>query len=115
MWAFPVVAVALLVGLSFPLFNTVISFQSNMSLQYYAGEQHLSYFSQLAGIVWLMFTSGGVGFAALASVVRDLRGDPHMGNFHLDLWRGFAYVFLPISLVLALAFVAAGVPMPFGN
>jgi K+-transporting ATPase ATPase A chain len=97
------------------LFNTVISFQSNTSLQHYSGEQHLSYFSQLTGIVWLMFTSGSVGFAALAAVVRGLRGDPHMGNFYLDLWRGFAYVFLPISLVLALLFVAAGVPMTFAG
>jgi len=95
------------------IFNTVISFQSNTSLQHYFGEQHLSYFSQLAVIVWLMFTSGSVGFAALAAVVRGLRGDPHMGNFYLDLWRAFAYVFLPISLILALLFVAAGVPMTF--
>jgi K+-transporting ATPase ATPase A chain len=95
------------------LFNTVISFQSNTSLQHYAGEQHLSYFSQIACIVWLMFTSGSVGFAALAAVIRGLRGDPHMGNFYLDLWRAFAYVFLPISCLLALLFVAAGVPMTF--
>ncbi len=95
------------------LFNTVISFQSNTSLQHYSGEQHLSYFSQLAVIVWLMFTSGSVGFAALAAVVRGLRGDPHMGNFYLDLWRALVYVFLPISVVLALLFVAAGVPMTF--
>ena len=97
------------------VFNTVISFQSNTSLQHYSGEQHLSYFSQLAVIVWLMFTSGSVGFAALAAVVRGLRGDSHLGNFYLDLWRGLAYVFLPISLALALVFVAAGVPMTFAG
>ncbi len=97
------------------VFNTVISFQSNTSLQHYSGEQHLSYFSQLAVIVWLMFTSGSVGFGVLAAVVRGLRGDPHLGNFYLDLWRGFAYVFLPISVILAPAFVAGGVPMTFAG
>ncbi|HVS34334.1 MAG TPA: potassium-transporting ATPase subunit KdpA [Gemmataceae bacterium] len=96
------------------IFNIVISFQSNTSLQHYSGEQHLSYFSQIAVIVWLMFASGSVGFGALAAVIRGLRGDSHMGNFYLDVWRGLVYVFLPISLILAVAFVAAGVPMTFG-
>jgi K+-transporting ATPase ATPase A chain len=95
------------------IFNTVISFQSNTSLQHYAGEQHLSYFSQIAVIMWLMFVSGGVGFSALAAVIRGLRGDPDMGNFYLDLWRAVVYVLIPISLVFALLFIAAGVPMTF--
>jgi K+-transporting ATPase ATPase A chain len=95
------------------IFHTTISFFTNNSQQHYAGEQHLSYFSQLVAIVWNMFVSGGVGFCALVAVTRGLRGDPHLGNFYLDLWRGVAYILLPASLVVGLLLLPAGVPMTF--
>ena len=44
-----------------------------------------------------MFVSAGVGFCALAAVIRGLRGDAHMGNFYLDMWRVVVYVFLPVQ------------------
>src|SRR5947209_2998749 len=37
------------------IFNTASSFVTNTNLQHYSGEQHLSYFSQLVVIIWLMF------------------------------------------------------------
>jgi K+-transporting ATPase ATPase A chain len=95
------------------IFHTTISFFTNNSQQHYAGEQHLSYFSQLVAIVWNMFVSGGVGFCALVAVTRGLRGDPHLGNFYLDLWRGVAYILLPASLIVGLLLLPAGVPMTF--
>ena len=42
------------------IFNTVCSFVTNTNLQHYSGEQHLSYFSQLGGIVWLQFVTPAV-------------------------------------------------------
>src|SRR5262245_2353070 len=69
------------------IFNTVASFVTNTNLQHYAGEQNLSYFSQLAVILWLMFVSAAVGFCTVVAVIRGLRGDPHMGNYYLDMWR----------------------------
>src|SRR5262249_32475805 len=93
------------------IFHTAVSFFTNNSQQHCAGEQHLSYLSQLVAIVWNMFVSGGVGTCAFAAVVRGLRGDVHLGNFYLDLWRGVVYALLPASLVLGLFFLAAGVPM----
>ena len=95
------------------IFNTAVSFLTNTNLQHYAGEQHLSYFSQLTAILWNMFVSAGVGFCALAAVMRGLRGDAHMGNFYLDMWRVVVYVFLPASLVMGVLLLAAGVPMTF--
>jgi K+-transporting ATPase ATPase A chain len=95
------------------IFNTAASFLTNTNLQHYSGEQHLSYFSQLTAILWNMFVSAAVGFCALAAVIRGLRGDPHMGNFYLDMWRVVAYIFLPASLVMGVLLMGAGVPMTF--
>jgi K+-transporting ATPase ATPase A chain len=97
------------------IFNTAASFITNTNLQHYSGEQHLSYFSQLTAILWNMFVSAGVGFCALAAIIRGLRGDDHMGNFYLDLWRVVAYVFLPASLIMGVLLIPAGVPMTFAG
>jgi K+-transporting ATPase ATPase A chain len=93
------------------IFNTASSFLTNTNLQHYAGEQHLSYFSQLFFITWKQFVTPAVGLAALLAVIRGLRGDDHLGNLYLDVWRGVFYVFLPLSLVLGLLLIVAGMPM----
>jgi K+-transporting ATPase ATPase A chain len=97
------------------VFHTTVSFFANNSLQHYSGEQHLSYFSQLLPILWNMFAGGATSLAALAALTRALRGDPHLGNFYVDLWRGAAYVLVPFSLAVGLPLLAAGVPMTFGS
>src|SRR5262249_14382935 len=89
------------------------SFLTNTNLQHYSGEVHLSYFSQIAFVLWNMFVSAGVGFCALAAVTRGLRGDAHLGNFYLDLWRVVAYVFLPFCLLTGAVLLADGIPMTF--
>jgi K+-transporting ATPase ATPase A chain len=93
------------------IFNTVTSFLTNTNLQHYSGEQHLSYFTQLVFILWNMFTSAAVGFCTLAAIIRGLRGDSHMGNYYLDMWRVVVYVFIPFSVVTGIALLAAGMPM----
>jgi K+-transporting ATPase ATPase A chain len=95
------------------VFNTACSFVTNTNLQHYSGEQHLSYFSQLFAIIWLMYVSAAVGFCALAAVIRGLRGDAHMGNYYLDMWRIVMYVFVPASLLMGALFMASGMPMTF--
>src|SRR5215469_14617372 len=93
------------------IFNTTASFLTNTNLQHYAGEVHLSYWSQIVFIVWNMFVSAAVGMCALTAITRGLRGDEHMGNYYLDMWRGVVYVFLPASLLGGVLLMAAGVPM----
>jgi potassium-transporting ATPase potassium-binding subunit len=93
------------------IFNTTASFMTNTNLQHYAGEQHLSYFSQIVFVVFNMFASAAVGFCALAAITRALRGDASMGNYYLDMWRVVAYVFVPAALVTAALLVPAGIPM----
>ena len=79
------------------VFNTVCSFVTNTNLQHYSGEQHLSYFSQLGGIVWLMFVTPAVGLAVMLAVMRGLRGDKHLGDFYLDMMRSLVFVFIPVA------------------
>jgi K+-transporting ATPase ATPase A chain len=93
------------------IFNSVTSFLTNTNLQHYAGEQHLSYFSQIFFVLWNMFVSASVGFCALVAVIRGLRGDAHMGNYYVDMWRAVVYVFLPSSLLMGVLLMADGVPM----
>ena len=70
---------------------------TNTNLQHYSGEQHLSYFSQLGGIVWLQFVTPAAGLALMLAVIRGLRGDKHMGDFYVDLMRIISFVFVPIA------------------
>ena len=48
-------------------------------------------------------------------MIRGLRGDGHMGNYYLDMWRVVVYVFLPASLICGVLLLATGVPMTFGD
>jgi K+-transporting ATPase ATPase A chain len=95
------------------IFNSVSSFLTNTNLQHYSGEVHLSYWGQIVFVVWNMFVSAAVGFCALTAITRGLRGDEHMGNYYLDMWRVVAYVFLPASLLGGVLLMAGGVPMTF--
>jgi K+-transporting ATPase ATPase A chain len=93
------------------IFHTVTSFLANTNQQHYSGEVHLSYFSQLFFICWKQVISPVLGLCALLAIIRGLRGDEHMGNFYLDLWRGVVYWFVPICLIAGVLLMAAGVPM----
>ena len=93
------------------IFNSVVSFLTNTNLQHYSGEQHLSYFSQLFFVCWNMFVSASVGLCGLVAIIRALRGDAHMGNYYLDMWRAVAYTFVPASLIMGVVLLADGMPM----
>src|SRR5262245_7903879 len=93
------------------IFHTTISFMTNTNQQHYAGEVHLSYFSQLFFICWKQMISPMIGLAALLAIIRGLRGDRHMGNFYIDVWRGVVYFYLPLCMVVAVLLMAGGVPM----
>jgi potassium-transporting ATPase potassium-binding subunit len=92
--------------------NTAVSFATNTSWQSYSGETTLSYASQMAGITVQSFLSAASGMAVVIALTRGLarRRSPTIGNFWVDVTRGTLYVLLPICLVAALFFAAAGVP-----
>ncbi|HEV2509700.1 potassium-transporting ATPase subunit KdpA [Bosea sp. (in: a-proteobacteria)] len=93
-------------------FNTAVSFVTNTNWQSYGGETTLSGLSQMAGLTVQNFVSAGAGLAVAAAVARAFAADrgETLGNFWVDLTRSVLYVLLPVSIITALALVAAGVP-----
>ena len=100
-------------GMLFPtaIFNSVISFMTNTNLQHYAGDQHLSNFSQIFFCISNMFVSAAVGFCALVAIIRAFRGAAKLGNYFVDMWRVLVYAFLPVALIFGLIFLVQGSPM----
>jgi K+-transporting ATPase ATPase A chain len=91
------------------LLHTTISFVTNTDQQHYAGETTLSYFSQIAALGFLMFTSAATGLSVGIAFIRGLTGR-RLGNFYVDLVRGITRILLPISIIGAIALLVAGVP-----
>lgn len=91
-------------------FNTILSFVTNTNLQHYSGESGLTYLSQMAVIIFMMFTSAASGFSIAIAIVRGLAGKTKsMGNFYVDFVRITTRVLLPLSLAVGLVLVSQGV------
>ena len=93
-------------------FNIAVSFVTNTNWQAYAGETTLSHFSQMVGLTTNNFLDSAAATAMAVALSRALarRESPTIGNFWVDMTRTTLYVLLPLSLVVALAFAALGVP-----
>ncbi|MBE9035448.1 potassium-transporting ATPase subunit KdpA [aff. Roholtiella sp. LEGE 12411] len=91
------------------LLHTTISFLTNTDQQHYSGETTLSYFSQVAALGFLMFTSAATGLAVGIAFIRGLTGRG-LGNFYVDLTRAITRILLPISIIGAIALLIVGVP-----
>lgn len=92
-------------------FNTVISFMTNTNLQHYSGETGLSYFSQMAVIMMMMFTSAATGLCVAIAFVRAITSKgTTIGNFFEDFVKAHTRVFLPFAFVITLVLVALQVP-----
>ncbi|CDN12439.1 MAG: potassium-transporting ATPase subunit A [Richelia sp.] len=89
--------------------HTTISFLTSTNSQHYGGESTFSYFSQMAALSFLMFTSAATGLAVGIGVIRGLTNKP-LGNFYVDITRGITRIFLPISILGAIALIITGVP-----
>ena len=95
--------------------NTAISFSTTTTWQAYAGENTMSYFSQMVGLCAQNFLAGAaglaVGVAFIRGLARQLSGT--LGNFWVDLTRGLLWILLPGALIGAVLLVWQGVPMNF--
>ena len=93
-------------------FNTAVSFVTNTNWQNYGGETTMSHFSQMAGLTLQNFVSAATGIALAVALTRAFARSKAnaIGNFWVDLTRANLYVLLPLAMVVALAFVALGLP-----
>ncbi|WP_353929755.1 potassium-transporting ATPase subunit KdpA [Okeanomitos corallinicola TIOX110] len=89
--------------------HTTVSFLTNTDQQHYIGETTLSYFSQIAALGFLMFTSAGTGLAVGIAFIRGLTGRK-LGNFYVDITSAITRILLPLSVIGAIALIALGVP-----
>ncbi|MEX0269284.1 potassium-transporting ATPase subunit KdpA [Leptolyngbyaceae cyanobacterium UHCC 1019] len=89
--------------------HTTISFVTNTNQQHYSGETTFSYFSQVAALGFMFFTSAATGLAVGIAFIRGLTGRP-LGNFYVDLTRSITRILLPIGIVGAIALMVLGVP-----
>ncbi|MGB8115906.1 MAG: potassium-transporting ATPase subunit KdpA, partial [Candidatus Sulfotelmatobacter sp.] len=95
--------------------NTAISFSTSTTWQAYAGENTMSYFSQMVGLCAQNFLAGAAGLAVGVAFIRGLarQCSNTLGNFWVDLTRGLLWILLPGALIGAVLLVWQGVPMNF--
>jgi potassium-transporting ATPase potassium-binding subunit len=95
--------------------NTAISFSTTTTWQAYAGENTMSYFSQMVGLCAQNFLAGAaglaVGIAFIRGLARQVAGT--LGNFWVDMTRTLLWIFLPGALLGSLLLVWQGVPLNF--
>jgi potassium-transporting ATPase potassium-binding subunit len=91
-------------------FNTAASFVTNTNWQSYSGESALGYVVQMVGLTVQNFVSAAVGIAVAIALVRGFARSKteRLGNFWTDLTRISLRVLLPLSFVVAIVFVGAG-------
>jgi K+-transporting ATPase ATPase A chain len=94
-------------------FNTSASFVTNTNWQNYAGENTMSYFSQIGALMVEQFVTPAVGLAVAIVVVRGFsrRASATVGNFWVDITRALLYILLPFAFLAGLVFVAQGAVM----
>jgi potassium-transporting ATPase potassium-binding subunit len=95
--------------------NTAASFTTNTNWQFYAGEQTMSYLTQMAGLAFHNFASAAVGIALAVAFIRGIARQEKdtIGNFWVDTTRSTLWVLLPMCIVYALVLVSQGVIQNF--
>ncbi len=90
--------------------NTAVSFVTNTNWQAYSGESTMGYLVQMAGLAVQNFASAAVGIAVAVALVRGFarHETDRLGNFWVDLVRITLRILLPVAVVGAVVFVAAG-------
>ncbi|WP_062196901.1 potassium-transporting ATPase subunit KdpA [Massilibacterium senegalense] len=92
-------------------FNTIISFMTNTNLQHYSGETGLSYFSQMAVIMMMMFTSAVTGIVVAIVFIRGITSKGQkLGNFFEDFVKGHTRLLLPMAIIVTLVLISLKVP-----
>ncbi len=91
-------------------FNTAVSFLTNTNWQNYAGEDTMTQFTQMAGLVVQMFVSAAVGITVVVALMRGLTRAKSitLGNFWADLTRIVLRVLMPMAVIATIILIAQG-------
>ena len=95
--------------------NTAVSFVSNTNWQGYSGESTMSYLTQMLGLAVQNFMSAATGIAVVVALIRGFARHTAqtIGNFWVDMTRITLYILVPLSVLLAAAFMSQGVIQNF--
>jgi K+-transporting ATPase ATPase A chain len=98
-------------------FNTAVSFVTNTNWQGYSGESTMSYATQMLALAVQNFFSAASGIAVAFALIRGFarRSAQGIGNFWVDMTRSTIYLLLPISLLMAMLFMAQGAIQNFDS
>lgn len=96
-------------------FNSAISFLVNCDLQHYSGESGVTYLTQLAVMMFLMFVSAATGIAAAVLLFRSFmpKATEVVGNFYVLFVTTITRLLLPGSLLIAIILTFNGTPASF--
>jgi K+-transporting ATPase ATPase A chain len=97
--------------------NTAVSFVTNTNWQAYSGESTMGHLVQMAGLAVQNFTSAAVGIVVAVALVRGFARHltDEVGNFWVDVVRIVLRVLLPVAVIGAVVFVAAGMVQNFSS
>jgi K+-transporting ATPase ATPase A chain len=91
-------------------FMQAVSFITNTNLQHYAGDQHLTVFSQMV-LTFMMFVAPASGMSAAFAFIRGfIRKNFGLGNFYVDFTRIIITLLLPVAFLSAILLIILGVP-----
>ncbi|MER7283141.1 potassium-transporting ATPase subunit KdpA [Dactylosporangium sp. NPDC000244] len=90
--------------------NTAVSFVTNTNWQSYSGESTMGHLVQMSGLAVQNFVSAAVGVSVAVALVRGFARSKtdQLGNFWVDLVRVSVRILLPIAVIGATVFIAAG-------
>jgi K+-transporting ATPase ATPase A chain len=96
--------------------NTAVSFATNTNWQAYAGENGVSYLTQMIGLAVQNFMSAAVGMAVLIAFIYGFsrRSATTIGNFWVLLIRS-VMILLPFCVIISLVLVSQGTVQTFSG
>jgi K+-transporting ATPase ATPase A chain len=123
LYVFQRIQAHLLLSLGFPgvkpdqAWNTAASFVTNTNWQSYSGESTMGHLVQMAGLTVQNFASAAVGIAIAVALIRGFTRSrtERLGNFWVDLTRISLRILLPLAVIGAVIFVAAGMVQNFSS
>jgi K+-transporting ATPase ATPase A chain len=96
--------------------NTAVSFVTNTNWQAYAGENGVSYLTQMMGLAVQNFMSAAVGMAVLIAFIYGFsrKSATTIGNFWVLLIRSIL-ILLPFCVIISLVLISQGTVQSFGG